>query len=107
MTNKHFINAASQFELILDKLHKTFTVFKPNFQELILVENEVSKILNHNSVQSNLEILNTICQILQDRTVQSYVVRHLYNNFCTDVEAFRNGNLRADGYEYYIELPNH
>ncbi len=97
---------ASQYEFIVKKLQKTLDTYRPNFPDLGFLQTELAKsMVLEDQKLSGIQKLEAVCNLLQQHTVASYTIRHLYHNFYQDVTFYRQGTPISDTAALYLETP--
>lgn len=98
-------NQVFRYEDIIKKLYNTLDAFGPLFPELPVIREQLLLLpARQRGADSNQEI-REIEEILKNKAVRYYIVRHLYHNFKREVEALQLGGQLDGEKEFYIDIP--
>lgn len=96
----------SRYCTIIAKLHATIALHEHTFPQLLEVEDFINspfpKALKN---QDYMQRLEELCAFLYKLGVASYVIRHLHNNVCQDVEAVISKTFLINPDKTYITIP--
>lgn len=95
-----------QCSIIVAKLQATISRYADAFPQL----QSIGKLLDlsmpdTDKEEHHLKRLEELCQILQQQSVSSYIIRHLHHNFRADVEAVKKRKFISEG-DSYLVLPD-
>ncbi|MBC3538934.1 hypothetical protein ACFSC6_10335 [Rufibacter sediminis] len=97
--------AKANYGTIVSKLRTAIARHKAAFPHLAAIEDFLSVSMpDTDKDRDYLLRLEELCSFLDRLSTGSYVIRHLHNNLCSDVEAARSG-LPVGQDTPYIHLP--